>query len=206
MTQSPPPPATIGKYLDAVYSSYALMAGLQLDVFSAMKDGAKSAEEIASILEVNTEKLSVLLYALVAADLLTVEDSKFTNTAETGFYLVNSSPAYFGDIHKLLSIMWNSITMTAETILTNQPQAHVDYHEEEVSDIAKPAYEGMHKLSLMSSRDLLAQCDLSQHKHIADIGGGSGGLSIALTHTFPELHATILDLKAAIELAEPYIN
>lgn len=205
MTASPPKPITISQYLESVYPAYALMAGMQLDVFSTMKDGAKSASEIADDLAVNEEKLGVLLYALVAAKLLHVQDGKFANTDESAFYLVNSSPAYFGDIHKVLSIMWDSLPFTAETIRTNEPQAHVDYQSDDVPDNKKDAFDGMHKLSLISSRDLLKYFD-SNHRRVVDIGGGSGGLSIALTQALPDLEATIIDLKPAIDIAHRYVD
>ena len=65
-----------------------MLAGMQLDVFTPLKDGAMTAEQLADSLGVKAEKLSPLLYALVAAELLTVEGERFANTAEADQFLV----------------------------------------------------------------------------------------------------------------------
>ncbi len=53
-----------------------MLAGMQLDVFTPLKDGPLTAEQLAAALNVKAEKLSPLLYALVAAELLTVEGTR----------------------------------------------------------------------------------------------------------------------------------
>ena len=42
---SPPQPTTIQKLATAVYPSFAMLAGMQLDVFTPLKDGAMTADE-----------------------------------------------------------------------------------------------------------------------------------------------------------------
>ena len=53
-----------------VYPAMALLAGMQLDVFSLLGEGAKSAGELADELGVGTGRLNTLLLALVGAGLL----------------------------------------------------------------------------------------------------------------------------------------
>lgn len=197
-----PKPIHIGQYLDAVYPSFALLAGMQLDLFSTLKDGALSAESIAQKLNVRADKLSPLLYALVAAELLTVEGDLFANTEESDFYLVQGKPAYLGDIHNIISGLWSTLPFTAETIRTGIPQAKIDYDVDELEPQELGIFAGMHKLAIMSVRDLLKNFDLSHHRHVADIGGGSGGLAIGLTGALPEIDVTIIDLPAVIPIAQ----
>ncbi len=87
MTGLPPRPETITNLRDSADAAFAMLAGMQLGVFTPLKDGSMTAEELADTLGVKAEKLSPLLYALVAAELLTVEDERFANTAETDHYL-----------------------------------------------------------------------------------------------------------------------
>ena len=78
---TPPQPATIQQLASAVYPSFAMLAGMQLEVFTALKDGPLTAAQLADVLGVNAEKLSRLLYALVTAALLTVDGERFTSTS-----------------------------------------------------------------------------------------------------------------------------
>ena len=90
MTSPPLRPDTIEKLNSAVYPSFAMVAGMQLDVFTPLKDGPLSVEHLAAALTVNPHKLRPLLYALVAAGLLTVQDERFSNTPEAAHCLVRS--------------------------------------------------------------------------------------------------------------------
>ena len=74
MTNAPRRPETIEKLNSAVYPSFAMVAGMQLDVFTPLQDGPMSVEHLAAALALQPHKLRPLLYALVAAALLTVED------------------------------------------------------------------------------------------------------------------------------------
>src|SRR4029453_1591915 len=74
---APPQPTTIQQLATAVYPSFAMLAGMQLDVFTPLKDGPLTATQLAAALGVQAAKLSPLLYALVAADLLTLDGDRF---------------------------------------------------------------------------------------------------------------------------------
>ena len=69
----------IEKIATSVYPSFALLAGMQLDLFTPLKDGPMSAEQIAETIGVGSTKLKPLLYALVIAGLLNVEKDYFSN-------------------------------------------------------------------------------------------------------------------------------
>ena len=91
---SPPQPTTIQKLATAVYPSFAMLAGMQLGVFTPLKDGSMTAAQLADALGVKAEKLSRLLYALVTAELLTVQGDQFANAPEAAQFLVCGKPTY----------------------------------------------------------------------------------------------------------------
>ena len=72
---------------------------MQLDLFTPLKEGPLSAEQLADTLGVGFTKLEFLLYALVAATLLRMEGDLFSNTAEADHYLVRGQPEYIGHRH-----------------------------------------------------------------------------------------------------------
>jgi len=64
---APPQPTTIQQLASAVYPSLAMLAGMQLDVFTPLNEGPLAAVQLAAVLGVNAAKLFRLLYALVPA-------------------------------------------------------------------------------------------------------------------------------------------
>lgn len=195
-TTSPEPPAmdTIHQLLFAVYPSFALLAACQLDVFTPLKDGALTAEELAEKIQVGVSKLRPLLYALVAANLLTVNDERFANTAESSYYLVQGKPAYTGKRLNVAAKAWAAMLKTAGSIRAGVGLAHDEF------DFANMATEkvetllrGFHAPALATGKMLADKFDFSARDNLLDVGGGSGGVAIALLEKFPHLRATIVE-------------
>ena len=103
MATQPPRPETIEKLEAAAFPSFAMLAGMQLDLFTPLKDGPMNVVELAQALGVGSTKLEPLLYSLVAAELPTVEGQRFSNAPESDHFLVNGKPTYMGERHQLFS-------------------------------------------------------------------------------------------------------
>jgi len=65
-----------------------MLAGMQPDRFTPLKNGPLLATEIATALGVKLQRLEILLYALVRAGLLTVNGGRFGYTPEADAFLV----------------------------------------------------------------------------------------------------------------------
>ena len=131
MSDSSPSPNTIEKYDSALLPGLALLAGRQLDIFTLLKDAPMGAEDIAEALGVDASKLELLLYALVAAGILSVDTGLFSNTPEANSFLVRGEPNYLGDgrdidlwVHLL-----GTVLKTADSVRTGCPQARHDYRK-----------------------------------------------------------------------------
>ncbi len=199
------PPATITRLSDSVYSSFAMLAGMQLDLFTPLEDGPLSAEELADKLDVQVARLQPLLYALVVAGLLNVEDGLFANTPETDEYLVRGRPSYLGGEHELMSVLWEALLKTAATISAGTPQAKLDYFSMSDEELAA-VFRGLHPGAIAVGHDLMAQHDFSTFRSLLDVGGGSGGLAIALTESHPQLRATVVDLALVTPFTERFVE
>lgn len=197
-------PETIERLASAVYPSFAMVAGMQLDVFTSLKDGPLRVEPLAAALAVNPRKLRPLLYTLVAAGLLTVQDEHFENTPEAAHFLVRGQPAYRGATYEGLLLRWRATLHTAESIRTGVPQAKVDYATMP-PDQLEAWYRGLHAEAVAAARTLTAQQDVSSTRHLLDVGGGSGGLALTLAATYPQLHATVVDLATVTPITQRYI-
>ena len=193
-TSQPPSMDTIHTLLFAPYPSFALMAGCQLDVFTPLNDGSLTAEELAEKLQVGVAKLRPLLYALVAAKLLTVADDCFANTAESSYYLVKGQPAYTGKRLDVAARAWLSMLKTAESIRTGVGLAHDEFDFTRLApEQLEVLLRGFHAPALAMGRLLADKFDFSSQRSLIDVGGGSGGAAIALLEKFPQMHATIVE-------------
>jgi hypothetical protein len=63
-------PSTIEALADAAYPSFALLAGMELDLFTPLKDGPLDAVAVARAAGTNPAKTAQLLHALVAIGLM----------------------------------------------------------------------------------------------------------------------------------------
>jgi SAM-dependent methyltransferase len=205
MTNPPLRPETIEKLNQAVYPSFAMVAGMQLDVFTPLKDGPMSVEHLAETLAVNPQKLRPLLYALITAELLTVEDERFANTPEAAHFLVRGQPTYLGDTYAGRLRRWRATLQTAETIRTGVPQAKVDYAAMPPDQLAAH-YRGIHAEAVAAARTLMARQDFSSARHLVDVGGGSGGLALTVAGAYPQLQATVVDLATVTPITRRYIE
>ena len=194
-------PETINRIADGAYPAPAMLAGMQLDLFTPLEHGPMTAEEIAQAIGVGSAKLKPLLYALVAADLLTVDGDWFANTPESAHFLVSGRPEYIGHRHANMARRWKSVLHTSESILEGKAQAKLDF-----SDIGEDELEvfarGMHQETLNAGRDLVARYDFSKHRNLVDVGGGTGAMSFAAVEAHPHICATIADLPAMTPITQ----
>jgi hypothetical protein len=199
------PARPAARLLTAVHPSFALLAGMKLDLFSPLRDGPLTAGQIADALDVGPAKLSPLLYALAAAGLLTVDEGRFANTPEADAYLVRGRPTYLGRRHELWSWIWAAELQTAESITTGAPQAKYDFTA--MSDEELEAfYQGTIAGAAGSGRHLAEAFDFSAVRTLLDAGGGSGGLSIAMTDACPGLQATIVDQSTVTPFTRRFVE
>jgi hypothetical protein len=87
-----PRPDTIQALRWGADAAFAMLAGLQLDVFTPLQGGPLTPAQLAEAIGVGPARLRLLLYALVAAGLLTEQDGRFANTPEAQHFLVQGPP------------------------------------------------------------------------------------------------------------------
>jgi len=193
-------PDTVLRLQAGVAPALAMLAGMQLEVFTHLAAGPAGASELAARLGVAEDRLSRLLYALVTCGLLEMRDGGFANTPEAATFLVRGRPEYIGGTHQLLSQLWHADLQTAQSIRSGAPRALHDFvtsSDEEMTAMLR----GMHQYAVAAGRDLVKRFDLSGCRSLIDIGGGSGGLAAAVCAAQPGLRATLFELERTATLA-----
>lgn len=200
-----PASGTITGLIQNAYASFALLAGMQLDVFTSLADGPLDARQVAEKVGVSADLLSPLLYALAAAGLLRVEANCFFNSDEAQRFLVETSPDCVGNLHHLLSDLWSATLRTADSIRLDHPQAEHSFAEMPPVQLHN-FLRGLHDDALATGRNLAARFDFSSYTRLLDVGGGSGGLAIAAADVCPDLSATVVDLPEVIPFTRRFIR
>ena len=202
-TQPRTNPKTIETLADAVYPSFAMLAGMELDLFTPLKDGPLTADQIARAAGTDRAKTAPLLYALVA--MLKSDRDRFFNSPEANQFLVRGSPDYIGMRHHAYRRRWNSVLGVAETIRAGVPARGMDYAKMP-ADVRESFYRGTFTECLAAGRVLARSRDFSDFRSLVDVGGGSGGLAIAMAEAWPNLTITIADLPAITPVAQRYVD
>jgi len=195
----------IEKIVASVYPPFAMLAGMNLDLFTPLKDGPMNAEQIAEAIGVGCAKLKPLLYALVVADLLNVEGELFSNTDTANRFLVKGGPSCVVDIHEILSDLWSAALKTADSIRAGVPQANHDYAGMSKDELQQ-FFRGQHPYAIEYGRDLMARYDFSTYRTLLDVGGGSGGLAITVTDAIPDIQATVVELSTVTPVTQRFID
>jgi hypothetical protein len=195
---------TVQRLQADVPAAFAMLAGMQLEIFTHLRSGPRSASDLAEILSVDEARLARLLYALVVSGLLERHQDCFANTREAATFLVKGLPDYMGGTHELLSQLWHADLLTAQSIKSGKPAALHDFaatSDEEMATMLR----GMHPIAIAAGRDLLRHFDFSECLSIVDIGGGSGGLVATLCAAHSQLHGTLFELPRTAALAAPIL-
>jgi hypothetical protein len=162
-------PETINKLRSAADAAFAMLAGMQLDIFTPLKNGPLTAEEIAAAIGVAPARLRLLLYCLVAAELVIERDGKFANTPEANQFLVKGAPSYMGNKHGSIAHRWSSCLKTAESIRSGAPQANLDFSNSPPDELEK-FLRNINSNTVPAARTLVEKYDFSSTKTLVDIG------------------------------------
>ena len=205
MENATPRPDTINTLRFGVDSAFAMLAGMQLEVFTPLQRGPMTAEQIAEAIGIVPTRLPLLLYALVAAGLLTEQGGRFANTPEAQHFLVKGAPAYMGSMHGMLSNNWGNILKTAESLRADIPQAHVDFSHSPPEEL-EALLRRLHPRTVATAHELVERYDFSSAMTVVDIGGGGGGLAITLTKLYPHIQATVVDLPSVTPITRKIVD
>jgi SAM-dependent methyltransferase len=196
---------TINNLRAAVDAGFAMLAGMQLDVFTTLKARSMTAEELAAAIGVGPARLRLLLYVLVVAGLLTERDGQFSNTDEANQFLVKGEPSYMGNRHAAIAMRWAENLKTADSIRSGVPKAKLDFSNSPPEELEK-FLRNINASTVPAARALLQKADFSSIKTILDVGCGGAGVAITIAKACPHLNATAVDLAAVAPIAQKIVS
>jgi len=197
-------PDELNERIRSFQESRAILTALELDVFTAVGDGAGAAE-VAGRLHTDPRATEMLLNALASLRLLVKQDGHFHNSAEAARYFAagsrdNARPALLHPAH--LWHRWSTLTdcvrtgaaVTGDEIAARSP----DWTEAFIA--------AMHRNASERAPLVVRAVGADNVRRMLDVGGGSGAYSIAFAQSNPALRADILDLPTVEPIALRHIR
>lgn len=200
-----PTPDTINRLRFAADAAFAMLAGMQLDLFTPIKEGPMTAEQIASAIGAKTERVRLLLWSLVAAGLLIEKDGRFLNTQEANQFLAKGSSAYMGNRHASFSSEWAWKLKTAESIRSGVPQAKLDFSNSSAEEL-EAFLRRINANTVAATQSLLERHDFTSTRTLADVGCGGAGVALTMTKVLPHIQVTAIDLPQITPIAQKIVN
>jgi (2Fe-2S) ferredoxin/predicted O-methyltransferase YrrM len=197
-------PDELNERIRGFQESRAVLTALELDLFTAVGDGA-GAVEVAARLRTDARATEMLLNALASLDLLVKREGVFHNSPAAARYFTagsrdNAQPALLHTAH--LWQRWSTLTdcVRAGTAVTNAEIA------DRGQDWTEAFIAAMHRNASERAPLVVRTVGAESVRRMLDVGGGSGAYSIAFALANSALQADILDLATVEPIARRHIQ
>jgi SAM-dependent methyltransferase len=184
--------------------SAALMAAVELGVFTAISNGAGTYEEVASALDIHPTNAERLMVMLCAAGLLEKTQGRHRNAPDVERFLVQGKPSYMGPWITFTKPQWNEWGRLGEHVRTKNLEVMGSIETFTAAD-ARRYHSATYSIGMGAGRRFVRQVDLTGRKRIMDIGGGSGAYCIAAAKEHAGIRGVVLDLPVVCEVARDFI-
>jgi ubiquinone/menaquinone biosynthesis C-methylase UbiE len=200
-------PERIFNTLTAYQKSAALKAAIELDIFTAIGDGADQVSAIAKRVNAAERGVRILCDYLTVDGFLTKKDSKYALTQESAIFLTRRSPAYMGAVSEFLAGGAHKKNYDVLTESVRKGGTAV----EQGGDITAPHDElwisfakSMAGFTAVSAGFLADLTNAAAGKpcKVLDVAAGHGMFGIAIAKENPNAQIVALDWASVLKVAE----
>ena len=196
-------PMAVMKTASAYWNSCVLHVANGLDVFTLLKDGPASAEELAAKCDADARGLEMIMIACVPLGFLEREGDKFSNTPLSSTFLVKGSPRYQGGIVSMFESWLPAWSNLKEAVIKGQPvveKQHDHGDEETRTYMMGMLYRGIPQAELLAE-----EVPLAGKKRMLDVGGGPGIFPIIMSLKNEGLKGVVMDLPQTLKVTRDII-
>lgn len=188
-------PQRIVEDIWASRATQALIAGVELDVFTHILEGKRTASEIALAAKASRRGMERLLDALVGLGYLGKNGNTYRLKPIAERFLVRGKESYMGDFVHETRLTWNGWASLTEVIRKGSPVESVDV-EESGREFFPKLVSAIFPMSFGAAR--VAAMSIPKEKRrrirsILDVAAGSGAWSLAFLEAIPDARATAVD-------------
>jgi len=200
-----PSPLLLLETINAYQRTAAIKAGIELDLFTAIGEGAVAAPEIAARCRASERGVRILCDYLTILGFLTKTEQRYGLTPDTAVFLDRRSPAYMGGTVEFLlspvivagfqelttAVRQGGTAMAAEGTVALEHPVWVQFARAMMPMMAMPAQQ-------MAER---VPCDSGRPLRVLDIAAGHGLFGLAFAQRYPQAEITALDWPQVLQVA-----
>jgi ubiquinone/menaquinone biosynthesis C-methylase UbiE len=203
--QSPQPsPELFFDTINAYQRTAAIKAAIELDVFTAMGEGQKTAKDIAARCEISERGARILCDYLVMLGFLRKEDGGYALTLESGLFLDRKSQAYMGGVIEfmlspMLTSGFDDLGAAIRKGGTVIPEGGTVAPE---NPIWVKFARAMAPMIAMPADSMAKVVNNGQRQKVLDIAAGHGLFGIAVARQNPKAEVVAVDWPGVLEVAK----
>ena len=203
---SKPTPERIFNAMVAFQETEALKAAIELDIFTAVADGANTAASLAAKTGASERGVRILCDYFTIKEFLTKKGNEYSLTQESAVFLNRRSPACLATMINFLASPWSrkNFGALAEAVrrggTASDTGDHTKAHEEIWVNFAR----SMAPLTIPSAEFIAGLADATEGKpcKVLDIAAGHGMYGITLAKRNPNAQVVAVDWPAVLEVAK----
>jgi len=190
----------------AYRESGALLAAVELGVFTKIAGGADTEASLTTALGISDLNAERIIIACLGLGLIERDGERLRNARDVDRFLVDGKDTYAGAWMFFTHPDWGQWGRLAE-LLRNPEPAKLD--NDTVKGItveeARRYHRATYSIGRGAGRLFLRQVDLAKRTKILDLGGGSGAYCIEACKAHDHLSAVVFDLPAVATVANEFI-
>jgi 2-polyprenyl-3-methyl-5-hydroxy-6-metoxy-1,4-benzoquinol methylase len=204
-SQKPSPERIFGA-LNAFQGTAALKTAIELDVFTAIADGADRANSIAQRVKAAERGVRILCDYLTIHGFLTKNDDRYALTQESAIFLNRHSPAYMGTLADFLASDAHKRNFDAltETVRKGGTSVAQGDNTKPNDDLWVNFARSMAPLTTVSAAFIADLADAKEGKacKVLDIAAGHGMFGITIAKQNPNAQITAADWAPVLAVAK----
>ncbi len=195
-------PDRLNEMIRGFMPSRCILTALELDIFTAVGDGA-NAEQVGTRIHANARAAGILLNALVALGLLSKSGEEYKNTPESARFFVQGAKdnQRNGLLHT--ANIWHRWSTLTEVVRRG---THIPIDAASTLEWTTNFIAGMERNSKDRAPIVVKALGTAGVRRVLDLGGGSGAYSIAFAKASPDVRSEILDLPEVVPLTAQYVS
>src|SRR5215470_950116 len=189
----------------------AVLVAHDLKLYPLIAERPRTLPEICNALNIAPRAAEALVSVSTALGLLEERDGRYSLTPAAEDYLLEGSATYYGGYLDMMiqNYAMYSFESLKRAVLTDAPQF---YGGDDVftshlnrADRVRTYTRAMHGVSMGAALAWPQRVDLSGHRVMLDIGGGSGAHAIGAAQQWAKLRIVVFDLAPVCSLADEFI-
>jgi ubiquinone/menaquinone biosynthesis C-methylase UbiE len=199
-----PSPDSIFETLNAYQRTAALTAGVDLDVFTAIGEGADTVDTLAKRCQATQRGIRILCDYLTIIGFLTKRDGRYRLTPESAMFLDRRSDACIGSASRFLALpeTIDAFTRLADVIRSGRPGLPGEGSIVPDNPMWVEFARSMAAMQRPTAEEIAKMLDASGKKRkVLDLAAGHGLFGIAVAKRSPDVEIYAQDWKHVLEVA-----